>query len=62
MAKRGTLIQQSRRKSAAEKAAYHQITGAGKSHVKRQFFGISDRDEDVIVKRIDDELAKRLKP
>lgn len=53
MAKRSTLIQRSRRKSAAEKAAYHELTGAGKSRVKRPFFGLDDKDEAAIVQRID---------
>jgi hypothetical protein len=51
-----TMIQQSRRTSPAEKAAYHQIAGAGKSRVKREFFGLSPEDEDAIVKRIEEGL------
>jgi hypothetical protein len=53
-----TLIQQSRRKSPAEKAAFHTLTGAGRSHVKRQFFGLSDADEDAIADRVDRYLDK----
>lgn len=55
-----TLIQQSRQKSPAEKAAYHQIVGAGRSHVKRRFFGLSASDEAVIVARIDRGLKELL--
>lgn len=55
MAKR-TFIQRSREKGAAEKATYHQVSGAGKRKVKRPFFGLSDRDEDVIV----DQIGKHL--
>lgn len=44
MATRQALIQQSRRKSPAEKAAYHQVAGAGKSRVKREFFDVSETD------------------
>ena len=47
MAKRSsgpTLIQQSRRKSPAEKAAYHQVAGAGRSRVTREFFDVSDAE------------------
>ena len=40
-----TLIQRSREKAAAEKALFHQKTGAGKSKVKRRFFGLSTQDE-----------------
>jgi hypothetical protein len=39
-----TLIQQSRRKSPAEKAAYHHVAGAGRSRVKREFFDVSDSE------------------
>jgi hypothetical protein len=39
-----TLIQQSRRKSPAEKAAYHHVAGAGRSRVKREFFDVSDAE------------------
>jgi hypothetical protein len=39
-----TLIQQSRRKSPAEKAAYHHDAGAGKSRIKREFFDVSDAE------------------
>jgi len=56
-----TLIQQSRRKSPAEKAAFHQITGAGKSRVKREFFGLTTADEDAILKRVDQALDRTLK-
>jgi hypothetical protein len=48
MAKRGprkTLIQQSRSVGGAEKAIYHQVEGAGKSKVKRQFLGLTDEDQ-----------------
>ena len=43
-----TLIQQSRRVAPAEKAAFHEVTGAGTSHVKREFFGLSQADEAAI--------------
>lgn len=55
-----TLIQQSRGISPSEKAAFHQITGAGKKHVLRKFFGLNASDEAVIVDRIDQFLAKAL--
>ncbi len=47
-----TLIQQSRRKSAEEKALYHQELGAGSSHVKRPFLGLTEQDERDIVDRL----------
>jgi len=60
MAKR-TFIQNSRRKSPAEKAAYHQITGAGTSKVTRKFFGLTPTDETAILNRIDSYLNRALK-
>jgi hypothetical protein len=47
MAKK-TPNQRSRDKRPSEKAMFHQITGAGKSHIKREFFGLSDADEQAI--------------
>ena len=47
-----TLIQRSRRVSPSEKATFHQISGAGKSHVLRPFFGLSQSDIAVISDRI----------
>jgi len=60
MAKRQTLIQRSRRVSAAEKATYHEVTGAGRSRTKRPFFGLDERDEAAIVDRIDKGIQKAL--
>jgi len=59
---RGTLIQQSRRVSSAQKAQYHEIDGAGRSHVKRPFFALNDADDAAIYKRLSDgvdELMRR---
>jgi hypothetical protein len=64
MAKRGphqTLIQQSRKVPPSEKAAFHQITGAGKSRVLRKFFGLNDSDEAAIVAKVRDGLAQALR-
>ncbi len=64
MAKRKgpTLIQQSRRIPAEQKALYHQVLGAGKSRVKREFLGLTDQDERDIVDRIDKAMGKALRP
>ena len=43
-----TLIQRSRRVPPSEKAAFHQVVGAGRSRVKREFFGVSPQDEEAI--------------
>ena len=48
MATRQTLIQQSRRKSPAEKAVYHHDAGAGKSRVKRPFFDVTEQQLDTL--------------
>jgi phage gpG-like protein len=55
-----TLIQQSRRVPAEEKALYHQELGAGRSHVKRPFLGLTDDDEKAIVTRIEAAMDKRI--
>ncbi len=43
--RRPTRIQGSRHVSPAEKAAFHQVSGAGRRHVLRQFFGLAPSDE-----------------
>lgn len=63
-AKRGkgpTLIQQSRRISDEQKALYHQVLGAGKSHVKRQFLNLSDAEIAQLRQRVIDGVNKSLK-
>lgn len=62
MAKRPgpTLIQQSRRTSAEEKALYHQTLGAGRSQVKRPFLGLTSEDEREILNRIDQSIDRKL--
>lgn len=57
----GTFIQRSRSKAPSEKAAYHQIVGAGTSHVKREFFGLSASDEEAIVDRVTVHLERAVK-
>jgi len=52
MAKRRTLIQQSRAVSSKVKAGYHELTGAGRRRVRRPFFGLSRADEDAAFARI----------
>lgn len=57
-----SILRSSRAASPAEKAAYHTITGAGRSHVRRDFFGLSASDEVAIVERLDQQIAKALGP
>jgi phage gpG-like protein len=47
-----TFIQRSRAVSSAEKAAFHQIAGAGKRRIKRPFFDVTDADERAILDRV----------
>jgi phage gpG-like protein len=62
MAKRAgpTLIQQSRRIPAEQKALYHQVLGAGKSRVKREFLGLTDQDEKDIVDRLQKSIDRAI--
>ncbi len=62
MAKRRgpTLIQQSRRISPEQKALYHEVLGAGKSHVKREFLGLTEAEERQIATRVDQALSRRI--
>ena len=46
--RRGTRSQVSRSVSPRQKAEWHHVTGAGRSHVLRPFFGISPSDAAVI--------------
>lgn len=56
-----TMIQRSRSVSPTEKAAFHQIEGAGKRHVKREFFGLTTADEQAIVDRVEQALDEAIK-
>jgi hypothetical protein len=47
-----TFIQRSRGKSPVEKALFHQVTGAGRSHVKRPFLGLTDGEAHAITQRL----------
>jgi phage gpG-like protein len=64
MAKRArsgpTLIQQSRRISAEQKALYHQTLGAGKSRVLREFLGLTDQDGRDIADRLQKAIDRQI--
>ena len=60
-AKRGTLIQQSRRVSPQDKAVFHAVVGAGKSRVVRNFFDVGPGDEQAIQRLIEARVDARLK-
>ena len=53
------MSQRSRAVPAAEKAAYHNVAGAGRSRVKREFFDLSEADADALLERLDERLRKR---
>lgn len=55
------MIQRSRSVSPSEKAAFHQVVGAGRSHVRREFFGLTADDEAVIVERVRKALEQELR-
>ncbi len=51
-----TLIQRSRDVRPGEKALFHNVSGAGKSRVKREFFDLDETD----VQAMTEELARRV--
>jgi hypothetical protein len=53
------MIQRSREVPAAEKAIYHQVAGAGKSRVKREFFGLNDGDLSQLTTLLERRLSQR---
>lgn len=59
-ANRGTFIQQSRAVSPEQKALYHHVLGAGRSRVKREFFGVSDAELTAIGRRVEAFVATKL--
>lgn len=59
-ARGGTFIQRSRAVPGADKALFHNVTGAGKSHVKRQFFGLTPDEQATIRDRVQAHLARQV--
>lgn len=60
-ARGGTFIQRSRSVAGADKALFHHVSGAGKSKVKRQFFGLSAAEKDRIRAAVQAHLSKAVK-
>ncbi len=56
----GTFIQRSRAVGAAEKAFFHNVAGAGRRRVKREFFGLSTEDEEFILNRVEAFIVRQL--
>lgn len=55
-----TLAQRSRKVDPAVKAVAHNLTGAGRSKVKRPFFELNEQDVTMIVKELNSRLRARL--
>lgn len=55
-----TLVQRSRSVQPGQKAVWHQVTGAGKSRVKREFFDLNDEDLSVLAAELDRRMGQRL--
>lgn len=58
---RQTFVQRSRSVSPSEKAAFHELTGAGKRHIARPFLGLSPQDETTLLERLDTLLHDKLR-
>jgi hypothetical protein len=56
-----TFIQRSRGESSEQKAIFHNVSGAGRSHVKRPFFGVSDEDAAAAVGKLNTQIEARLR-
>lgn len=56
----GTFIQRSRGESSEQKAMWHHVQGAGKSRVKREFFGLTDQEAALCRERLAAGLAQRV--
>jgi hypothetical protein len=55
-----TFIQRSRNESSEQKAIFHQVTGAGRAHVIRQFVGLTSQEQDVAKTVLEGLIATRL--
>ena len=54
------MIQRSRRVSPSAKAVFHNISGAGKSRVVREFFNLSERELDTLARDIEEIVKSNL--
>lgn len=55
----GTFIQRSRAVPGADKALFHNVTGAGRSHVIRKFFGLTSDEKTLIRDRVQAYLSRQ---
>jgi hypothetical protein len=56
-----TFIQRSRNESSEQKAIFHNVTGAGRSRVVREFFGLTVEEQAKVTGVLAAELDRRLK-
>ena len=56
----GTLIQRSRAVSPQQKAIFHNVAGAGRSRVKREFFDLARSDEQAIVAMLETRMDRNV--
>lgn len=56
-----TLIQRSRSVGAADKAFWHNVTGAGRARILRPFFDLNDDDATFAVGRLEAHLANQIR-
>lgn len=56
-----TFIQRSRNESSEQKAIWHQVTGVGKAHVRRPFFGLTDQEQETGRASLEQLIAQRLR-
>lgn len=56
-----TFIQRSREVNPEQKALYHQVLGAGKSRVKREFFDISQADIAALAARLQKLMGEKIR-
>ena len=54
------MIQRSRNIPAEQKAIWHQVAGAGKSRVKREFFDLNARDLEALTELAERRVGQRL--
>jgi hypothetical protein len=55
-----TLIQNSRNVSPQQKAVFHNVVGAGRSKVRREFFNLGPSDAEAIVNLLETRLDANL--
>lgn len=56
----GTFIQRSRAVAGADKALFHNVTGAGKAHVIRKFFGLAPDEKTLIRDRVQTHVSRQV--